>query len=157
MPARVDDIQVEHHLDVTRALERCDGLAHRHVFCEREDIRVHDAAGGLLGVFEQVLDLAGFLPAHQVQNRGLQLFRQEIDNGRRIIRWNQLDELGDLFRRTPGKQHGARFGTQLAERFHGEPAVALDEHGKRRDATAVRELTENLREVGGMLLLEKVE
>src|SRR5207253_7865101 len=106
---------------------------------------------------EQVLDLAGFLPAHQVKNRGLQLFRQVIDNGRRIVRRNQLDELGDLFRRPAGQQRGARFGTQLAERFHGEPAVALDEDGKRRYAIAVRELTKNLREVGGMLLLEKIE
>ena len=157
MPPRVDDVQVKHHLDVARALQRRDGLAHRHVFGQREDVRVHDAAGGLLGVFEQVLDLAGFLPAHQVKNRGLQLFRQVIDNGRRIVRRNQLDELGDLFRRPAGQQRGARFGTQLAERFHGEPVVALDEDGKRRYAIAVRELTENLREIGGMLLLEKIE
>ena len=58
VPARVDDVEIEDHLDVAGRLQRRDRLAHRHVFAEREDIRVHDAAGRLLGVFEQVLDVA---------------------------------------------------------------------------------------------------
>ncbi len=61
--ALVDDVEVEHHLDVAVALQLGDGLADRHVFVEREDMRVHDAAGGLLVVLEQVLDDARFLRA----------------------------------------------------------------------------------------------
>ena len=49
------------------------------------------------------------------------------------------------------------FGPELAERLHREPAVALDEQGERRLAVLVGQLAEDLREVGGVLLLEQVE
>ena len=52
------DVEVEDHLDVARSLERGDGFARGHVLRERKDLRVHDAAGGLLLVFEQVADVA---------------------------------------------------------------------------------------------------
>ena len=54
----VDDVEVEHHFDVARALQGGDGLADRQIFAQGKDLRVHDAAGRLLAVFEQALDLA---------------------------------------------------------------------------------------------------
>jgi len=60
------DVEVEHHLDVAVGLQLGDRLADGHVLAQREDMRVHDAAGRLLVVLEQVLDHARFLRAHQV-------------------------------------------------------------------------------------------
>ena len=51
-------------------------------------MRVHDPARRLLGVLEQVLDLARFLAPHQGQHGGGQLFGQVVDQGSRIVRWN---------------------------------------------------------------------
>jgi hypothetical protein len=56
--ARVDDVEIKDHLDVARALQRGDRLRGGHILRKREDLRVHDAAGGLLGVLEQVADIA---------------------------------------------------------------------------------------------------
>ena len=95
----VDDVEIEDHLDVAVALQLGDGLADRHVFAQREDMRVHDAAGGLLGVLEQVLDHARFLRAHQVEDRGRQLLGQVVDQRRRVVGRDLLRELGDLLGR----------------------------------------------------------
>ena len=169
MSPLVDDVEIEDHLHVPIALELGDGLANRRVFVEREDVRVHDAARRLLVVLEEVLDHARLLRTHQVENGGRELLRQVVDQGSRIVGGDFLGELGDLLGGPGGKQRGARlraelrdqhgsgFRTQLAQRLHGEPVVALNEHGKRRYAIAVRELTKNLREVGGMLLLEEIQ
>ncbi len=51
---------------------------------------------------------------------------------------------------------GAGFGAQLAERLHGQPAVALDQYGKRRDPIAVGQLTEYLRKIRRVLFLEEI-
>ena len=47
-------------------------------------------------------------------------------------------------------------GPELAERLHRQPAVALDQHGKRRDPIAIGQLAENLREVCRVLFLEEI-
>ena len=156
MPARIDDVEIEDHLDVARGLQGRDGLADRHVFGQGEDMRVHDAAGRLFGVFEQVLDLARFLAAHQFEHGRRQLFGQVVDDGRRVVGGQLLDELGDLFGRAAREQLRARLGAELAEGLHGEPAVAFDEHGERGQAIAFGKLAENLREVGGMLFLQEI-
>ena len=88
-------------------------------------------------ILEQVLDFARLLPAHQLEHRGRQLFRQVVDQGRRVVRRQLLDELGDLFGRPAGQQLRARLGPELAERLHRQPAVALDQHGEHRDAARV--------------------
>ena len=68
MPALVDDVEVEDHLDVARRLERRDRLAGRQVFGQREDVRVHQAAGGPLFVLEQLADAAAGLRPDQVED-----------------------------------------------------------------------------------------
>ena len=86
MPAPVDDVEVEDHLDVARSLERRDRFGRGHVFRKREDFRIHDAAGGLFRVFEQLADIgAGRLLLHQLQHGRRQFFRQVIDNRRHVV------------------------------------------------------------------------
>ncbi len=157
VPALVDDVEIEDHLDVAVGLELGDGLAHRHVFAQREDMRVHDAAGCLLVVLEQVLDDARLLRAHQVEDRRRQLLRQVVDQRRGVVGGNLLRELGDLFGRAGGEQRRARLRTELGDGLHRQPAVALGEQAEGRLAILVGQLAEDLGEVGGMLLLQQVQ
>jgi hypothetical protein len=86
VPPHVDDVEVEDHLHVPGLLERRDRLGRRHVFRKREDLRIHDAAGGLLRVLEELADLAaGRALLNQLENGRRQLLRQVIDDGCRIV------------------------------------------------------------------------
>ena len=155
---RVDDVEVEDHLHVARGLQRRDRFGRRHVFRKREDFRVHDAAGGLLGVLEQVADVgAGRLLLHQLQHRGRELFRQVVDDRRHVVGRQLLRELDDLLGGAAGEQRRARLRPELAQGLHRQPAVAFDEQGERRAAILVGQLGEELRQVGGVLLLEQID
>ncbi len=79
MAPRIDDVEVEHHLDVAGALQHRDRLTHRQVFAKREHLRIHDAAGGLFAVFEEALDLVGLATPHQLEDFAGQLLRQVVD------------------------------------------------------------------------------
>ena len=157
MTPRVDDVEIEDDLDVTRTLQRGDGLARRHVFGQREDLRVHDAAGRLLGVLEQLTDVAAGRPLlHQLEDGGRQLLGQVVDDRGGIVRRQVLDELDDLVSGPIGEQAGAGLGPELAQTLHCETAVALDEKRERGVSVLVGKLGEELREIGGVLLLQQV-
>ena len=68
-----------------------------------------------------------------------------------------MEEFGDVFGGSTAQERGARFRAQLAQGFHGEPGVALDEDGERGRAISFRERREDLRQIGGVLLLEQVD
>ena len=151
------DVEIEDHLDVARRLDRLDRLGHRHVFGQREDIRVHDAAGRLLRVLEQVLDPAAFLLAHQLEDGRRQLLGQVVDDGRGVVGRQLLDEAGDLLGGPLGQQRGAVLGPQLGECLHREAAVALDEDVEGGVTVAIDQFGEDLGEVGRVLLLQQVQ
>ena len=132
-------------------------FARREVLGQREDVRVHQAAGGLLFVLEQLGDAAAGFRPDQLEHRARQLFGQVIDQGRRVVGRNLLEQARDLLGRSQREQFGAFLRTDLAQRLHRELAVLLDEDVERGVPFAVRQLGENLREVGGMLLLKKVQ
>ena len=157
VPALVDDVEIEDHLDVAVALQLGDGLAHRHVFAQREDIRVHDAAGRPLLVLEQVLDDLRLLRPHQIEHRGRQVLRQVIDQRRGVVGRDFLRELGDLLGRTGGEQRCAGLGAELRQRLHGQTAVSVGQQAEGGLAILVGKLAEDLREVGGVLLLQQVD
>ena len=121
-------------------LELGDRLADRHVFVQREDMRVHDAAGRLLVVLEQVLDDARLLRAHQVEDGRRQLFRQVVDQGGGVVGRDLLRELGDLFGRPGGQQRRAGFRAELGDRLHREAAVALGQQAEGRPRAPCREV-----------------
>ena len=85
VPPLVDDVEIEDHLDVAAALQLGDRLADRQVLAQREDMRVHDAARGLLAVLEQVLDLTRFLRRISSSTARRQLLGQVIDQRRRVV------------------------------------------------------------------------
>jgi hypothetical protein len=68
-----------------------------------------------------------------------------------------VEHPGDFFRGTIGQERGAGFGPQFAEGLHGELAVAFDEEREGGGAILFTELGEDLREVGGVLLLEQID
>jgi hypothetical protein len=119
-------------------------------------MRVHDATGCLLGIFEQVFDLARFLAPHQLEDGRGELFGQVVDEGCRVVGRQLLDELGYLFGRSARQQLRAGLRTELAERFHGEPAVAFDEHREGGQAVAFGQFAENLCKIRRMLLLQEI-
>ena len=158
MPPRVDDVEIEDHLDVARALQRGDRLRRGHVLGEGEDARVHDAARRLFGVFEQLADVAaGGALLHQLEHRRRHVLRKVVDDRGGVVRRQLLEQLADLFGRPSGEQRRTAFGSELAERFHGQPAVAFDQERERGLPILVAELGEDLREVGRMLLLEQID
>ena len=132
-------------------------FARRHVLRKREDFRVHDAAGGLLVVFEQVADFVARAFLDQLEDGGRQRFGQVVDDRRGVVRRQVVQQAGDLFGRPIGEERRAPFGPELAERLHRELAVALDEERERGVAILLAELGEDLREVGGMLLVQQVD
>ena len=62
---------------------------------------------------------------------GGELLGQVIDDGRRIVGRQLLRQLDDLLGRSPGEQRGGSLRPQLAEGFHRQAAVALDQERKR--------------------------
>ena len=57
-----------------------------HVLGEGEDLRVHDAAGRLLGVLEQFADVAAGRPLLQLlQHRGRELLGQVVDQRSGVV------------------------------------------------------------------------
>ena len=110
VPAFVDHVEIEDHLDVAVDLQLRDGLADRHVLAEREDIWVHDAAGGLLVVLEQVLDGRRTLSGASSPGPRSTTLPGGKRSGPRRRRRNLLGELCDLFGRARGQQRRAVSG-----------------------------------------------
>ena len=80
-----------------------------------------------------------------------------IDQRGGIVRFDVLRQTGNLLGGPSRQERGAAFGTELGERLHGETAIALEQQRERRFAFLVGELSKNLGEVGGMLLLQQVD
>ena len=157
VPPLVDDVEVEHHLDVARRLNGGDRLAGGQFLREREHIGIHQTAGGLLFVFEQVADAAAGLRPNQLEHHRAQVGSQPFEQRRRIVGRDFLNELGDLLGRSPRQELGALLGAELAQRFHAEPAVLLDDDVERGVALAFGKLGKDLGQIGGMLFLEQVQ
>ena len=132
-------------------------FARRHVLRKREDFRVHDAAGRLLVVLEQVADFVARALLDQLEDGGRERFGQVVDDRRGVVRRQIVQQPRDLLGRTIGEERGAALGAQLAERFHRELAVALDQEREGGVAILFAELGEDLREVRGMLFVEEID
>ncbi len=157
MTTLVHDVEIEDHLDVAAALNLGNGLADRYVLAQREDARVHDAAGGPLVVLEEVFDDLGLFRPHQVEHGGRQVFRQVIDQRRGVVGLDLLRQARDLFGRTGGEKRCAGFSADLRQRLHRQAAVALDEQRERRFAVLVGQFGEHLCEIGRVLLLQQID
>ena len=157
VPPRVDDVEIEDHLHVARRLQLADPLAYRQVFGQREDVRVHDAPGGLLGELEQVADLSGFLRAHQLEHRRRQLLWQVVHQGRRVVGGDLLNQLGDLFGRPVGQQLRGHLGPELGRRLHRQLGAAFDDDRKGGLAVALLQLAVHGGQIGRVLFLEQIE
>ncbi len=157
MPAGVDHVEIEDDLDVARSLERRNRFTRGHVLGEGKDLRVHDAAGRPLFVFEQIADVPsrGTL-LHHLEDHAGQVLRQVVDDGRGVVGRQLLQQLDDLFGRAVREELGARLGTELAQALHRELAAALGEQVERGMPFLVGELGEELRQIGRVLLLEQV-
>ena len=68
-----------------------------------------------------------------------------------------MEQAGDLFSGAIGEERRAPLGPELAEGLHRKLAVALEEQRERGDAVLLAELGEDLREIGGVLLVEQVD
>jgi hypothetical protein len=66
-----------------------------------------------------------------------------------------VEEAGDVFRGAIGQRRGAPLGPELAEGLHRRACCCARRASRRRRAILLAELGEDLREVGGMLLLQE--
>ena len=153
----IDGVEVEHHLDVASALQLRDRLAHRQVLGEGEDVGVHDAAGGVLGEFEEFLDLRVLLATHEVEDAARQLLGQRLDNRRGVVGLEFLNVASDVLGRAPLEQVRAHLGPELAQGLHGMPWAAVQQDVEGRLAVALGQVAEDAREIGRMLLLQQVQ
>ena len=107
----VHDVEVEDHLDVAGLLERRDRLAGREVLRQGEDVRVHQAAGGLLFVLEQLGHAAARLRAGSAR-------------GPRPTAPRAGDRSARPRRRTEAPAAAARSPRRIAGRAAGRPSPA---------------------------------
>ncbi len=145
----VDHVKVEDHLQITGGLDRVDSLADRHVFRQREDIRVHDAPGGLVLVLQKTLDLDRFLRPHPVQDFLRNLFGKSRDEKGCVVRLQFLEDFGDFGRRHLGQQLEAALDTQFVQRLGSQLAVAAEQDREYGLAFLLVEGRNHLGDVGG--------
>ena len=150
----VHHVDVEDHLHVGGLLEARNGLADGGVLGDREHLRAHDPAGGLLRVLEQVLDVGGLAGPHSPEHplpEFLGEFAQELGG---VVGVEFLEELGDLGGLEPRHQVGGPLDPELSERRRGEIQVPLEDDPERLQPVGLRQVGEDLGDIRRMQLLE---
>ena len=123
MASLVDNVEIEDHLHLARTLKSLDRLPGRQVLVEGEDIRVHDAASGLVRILKEVLDLTRVLAPHQLKHLRRQLIGQIPDPGSRVVRRKLLKETRQLVSRVFDQHRRAELEVELAERLDSKTAI----------------------------------
>ena len=93
----------------------------------------------------------------QLEHGGRDGLGQVVDDRRRIVGRQIVQEPRDVLGRSIGQQRRAPLRAQLAQRFHRELAVAIDQEGEGGVPVLFAEIAEDLREIGGVLLVEQVD
>ena len=125
---------------------------------KREDLRVHDAAGGLLLVLEQLADVAaGRTLLHQLEHGGRQLLGQVVDERRRVVGRHLLHELARSPRRSARRAARAPASGPSSLSASIASGCSARRAARTRRGDPFGQLGEDLREVGGMLLLQQID
>ena len=75
----VDAVDVEERLLARILADGLDGLRHGEVLVEREELRVHQRAGGLFLAFQQRLELRALRRAEELEDARAALFVEEVE------------------------------------------------------------------------------
>ena len=139
----VDEHLVEAVRQILRVAHVVDGLPHRPEGRHGDEIGLHDAAGGVLGIFEASLDGRPLEGGKLGEDVGLVLLVQILDDVNCLVRVELLQRLGDRLVRHllehlvahPFVELGERRGIEVAaergyERFTLVRPQQLNEVGK---------------------------
>ena len=108
-------------------------------------------------VLEQLAHAAARLWLDQLDDRPGELLGQVVDDRGGVVGRNLLNEAGDVLGGAVAEQLGGSRRLHLGQRLHRQARMALDEDRKSGAALLIRELGEQLRKVGGVLLLEQIQ
>ena len=89
--AGVDGLLVDAH-----AADAGKGLLHRGVWMEKDELRGHDGAGGVLGIVQQLVDLAAGGGVGVAQDPGDHVGRHVLDDVHRVIQVQLVQHLPQL-------------------------------------------------------------
>ena len=110
------------HLDVSRFLKRLDRIAHGQVLRQGEDLRVHDAAGGPVVLFEKLLDVVRLPLPHEFQDARGEVAGKSVDQRRRVVGRYFGKEPCQLFRQKVHEQRHCDVPVELGDGVHCELA-----------------------------------
>ncbi len=148
----VGDVDVEDHLHILGLLQRGDRLPDGQVLLQGEDLRRHDAAGGVLLVLEQLLDLLRVFILHDVEDLFGEFLGHVADDVDGIVVGHLLENLGDGLLFDLLQELGAGAVIELGKDV-GRGFGLLDE--VEEDALFLQiEIAEKMGDVGGMGLGE---
>ena len=144
---RVDDVDLVDVLVVLAAGDGVERVVDRLVRVERDEVRRHDAAGGVLRVGHQARDVVRVLVVHPLDDLGGDLLVVELaEDVGGVVGGHLVDDVGGVGGGHRGGESGGEVGGQLGE------DVGLDLRGEAFEEAGERILAvvrEQLRDVGG--------
>ncbi len=149
----VGDVEVEDHLDVAGVLQGLDRLAHRQILAQGEDLGGHDAAGGVLPVLQQLLDLLRLLRLHQAENLRRQLLWQVLHDVGGVVPRHVLQQFEDLLLVELRQQAGADGVIEFGQHVAGD--LRIVDQPKEQRLLLVVEVTKEMGDVGRVNLAQQ--
>ena len=152
MPVIVHHVQLERALLGDRLAHVVDRLLHRRALVHGDEVRRHEAAGGVLRILEDLLDLLGLLLLHEVQDLLGVLARQLLHDVGRLLGRHLVEDARDLHLVERAHQFELRVVVELGEHIAG---ALLRERAEDCDLIGQGELSEHAGDVGRVGFLEQ--
>ena len=147
----VDHVEVERVLAGGRLADVLDGLGDGGVLVHGDEVARHEAAGGVLGILEELLDLLGLLLLHEVEDLVGLLLGQLLDHLDDVVGRHLVEDARDLVLVEGADQLQQRLVVQLGQ--HGaRPGWAAA--GGRRAPLGNGQLAQRAADVGGVGVLQ---
>jgi len=131
-----------------------EGVIDGGLFADGDQLRLHDAAGRVLGMPEKLLDLLGFFRLDGVENGLGLIVRQFGDDVRLVVRLHFLDDVGELFVGQVLDELFSRVVRQFQNNVRGFVHI---QQGEEMQAVLFIEFIDQIGDVGRMHVGEKID
>ena len=149
----VHDIQIEGAFARRRLADVLDRLGHGRVLAHRDELGRHEASGGALGIFEELLDLLGLLLLHELEDFVRSLLRQLLHDVDDLLGRHAVEDARDLDLRERADQLAQGRIVELGEHL---ARVLRAEQAEEAHLIVARQLADHARHVGGVGVLDEV-
>ena len=131
--------------------QEVDDLADRPMLGHRDEVALHQAAGGFLGIGERFLDRGAVVGVERAQHGALLVLLDVLDDRDRVVGLELAGDLGDLVRLERVEQLLADLVVHLGEH------VAVEDVGERRGERAPVVAVDQLEQVGDVGGMERLD